>query len=87
MNACEGGGVYTVHTAVGLVAAVLAVGVPVAPPLHVDALSREAGHLAGRALGRRRRVAAAARRRLVRLILQGHKSFWPLSLPFYSARL
>lgn len=52
--------IAAVHTTVALVAAVLAVGVSVTPPLGVDALSRGALHLTGRALARRCWVTAAA---------------------------
>ena len=60
-------------TAVGLVAAILAVGVAVAAPLAVDALARAALRLAGGAPGGRGRGAAAAvPGRLVRLVLAVH---------------
>lgn len=59
-------------TAVFLVAAILAVRVPVAAPLSVNAFPRAALHLTGRTLRWRRWVSTAALRRLVRLVLAVH---------------
>lgn len=80
-------GVWWARTTVGLVAAVLAVGVSVAPPLLVDALARATLHLAGRALGRRRRVAAAAGRRLVRLVLMRERRKRIISRLYHNYKL
>lgn len=61
--------IQALHTTICLVAAVLAVGVSITPPLGVDALSRGALHLTGWALGWRCWVTAAASRWLIGLIL------------------
>lgn len=58
--------------AVFLVAAVLAVWIPVTAPLPVYAFPRAALHLAGRTLSWRCGVAAATLWRLVRLVLAVH---------------
>lgn len=56
------------HTTVDLVAAIFAVGVPVTPPLLVDAFARAALGLTGRALGVHHWLAAALLQGLIRLV-------------------